>query len=172
KGAIAVAAGISAAVGAVFLTKKVGAFLKEGRCKECGKRIDDELFTVYEPEDMAYLSRECVDSKFGVKGEVCCDCFDSVYQPAIDAYNSALDVANGVKIYFKDFQGEVDYAEEIKKVSTECFETKEEALYAIKTMAAYLEGDIVFDVEFFSEVINEPAGKRVMYKVKGMVARS
>ncbi|MEF9934769.1 MAG: hypothetical protein RR539_10240 [Clostridium sp.] len=172
KGAIAAVAAISAAVGAVFLTKKVGAFLKEGRCKECGKKIDNELFTVYEPEDMAYLSRDCVDSKFASRGEVCEDCFDCIYGPAIDAYNGALDASSGVKIYFKDFQGEVDYVEEVKKVSTECFESKDEALYAIKTMAAYLECDIVFDVEFFSEVINEQSGKRVMYKVKGIIAKS
>ncbi|MEG0370951.1 MAG: hypothetical protein RR645_01500 [Clostridium sp.] len=172
KGAIVTVAGLSAVLGSLFLTKKIKAFLKEGRCIECGKKIGNEFFTLYEPKDMAYLSREVVDSKFTIKGDVCPDCYDSIYAPNIKSYERALEVAESVKVYFKDFQGEVNYSEEIKKISTECFDNKEEALYSLKTMAAYLECNLVFDVEFSTEVINNDRIKRVMYKVKGIIARS
>ncbi|KMT22868.1 hypothetical protein [Clostridium cylindrosporum] len=172
KGAIAALAAGSAVAGAVFLTKKVNAFLKEGRCKECGKKIDNELFTLYEPENMAYLSRDVVEAKYSEKGMVCPECFDSVYKTEIEAYERAIEGANKVKVYFKDFQGEIDYSQEVKKVSTECYENKEEAIYSIKTMAAYLDCDIIFDLEFATEIINDGKAKKVMYKAKGILAKS
>lgn len=171
KGAIAAVAALSAAVGAAFLTKKVNTFLKEGRCKECGKKLDDGLFTIYEPENMAYLSKDVLDPKFSKKGEVCNDCYDSIYKEEIDAYERALEGTASVKVYFKDFQGEVDYTEEVKKVSTECYENKEDALKSLKTMAVYCDCDVVFDIEFETEVINVETDKNIMYKAKGILAK-
>lgn len=171
KGAIAAVAAISAAVGAVFLTKKVNTFINEGRCKECGKKIDDGLFTVYEPEDMAYLSNDVVEPRFSKKGEVCNECYNNIYKEGIDAYERALEASPSVKVYFKDFQGEVEYSEEVKKVNTECYSSKEEALQSLKTMAVYCDCDIVFDIEFSTEVINIETDKNIMYKAKGILAK-
>lgn len=172
KGAIAAIAAVSAAVSAVFLTKKVNTFLKEGRCKECGKKLDDGLFTFYEPEDMAYLSKDVLESRYAEEGDVCEECFDNIYKEGIEVYERALEASQEVKVYFKDFQGQVDYSEEVRKITTECYENKEEALHSIKTMAAYCNCDIVFDVEFDTEIINVDAEKKVVYKAKGILARS
>lgn len=173
KGAIAVVSAISAAAGAVFLTKKVNAFLKEGKCKECGKKVDKELFTLYEPEDMAYLSKDVLEPRYEEAGMVCPNCYDSIYREGIEAYERALELADDVRVYFKDFEGSINYSEEVRKVSTECYENKEEALQSLKTMAAYSECDVVFDVEFKTEVINNGDGnKSVMYKAKGILAKT
>lgn len=172
KSAIAAVAAISAAVGAGFLVKKVGSFFKEDRCKECGKKVDKELFTQYEPEDIAYLSKDVIEPRFFEKGKVCEECYDSIYREGIEKYDVALEDARNVKVYFKEFQGEVGYSEEVKKVSTECYDSKDEVIQSLKTMASYINCDVVFDVEFSTEVINDGPSKRVMYKGKGILAKS
>lgn len=165
-------AAASAIAGSFILTKKVKKVLKEDRCKECGRKINSDLFTVYEPEDMAYLSSDVLEPRFNVSGKVCPDCYENIYKEAIKEYEDALELSVGVKLYFKDFKGTIDYSEEIRKISTECYENKEDAIQSLKTMANYLGCNVVFDVEFKSEIINSDGFKKVMYKAKGILAKS
>ena len=165
-------AAVSAIAGSFILTKKMKKLLKKDRCKECGKKIDSELFTFYEPEDMAYLSADVLEPRFNVSGRVCPECYENIYKDAIGEYERALELSVGVRLYFKDFKGNVEYSEEIKKISTEYYENKEDAIQSLKTMANYLDCDVVFDVEFESEVINSDGFKKVMYKAKGILAKS
>ena len=165
-------AAASAIAGSFILTKKIKNLLKEDRCKECGKKIDSELFKLYEPEDMAYLSADVLEPRFNVSGMVCPECYENIYKDAIVEYEKALELSIGVKLYFKDFKGKVEYSEEFKKISTEYYENKEDVIQSLKTMAYYLDCDIVFDVEFESEVINSDGFKKVMYKAKGILAKS
>ena len=93
--------------------------------------------------------------------DYCPQCWDSIAQPAIAQYEKALTNYSKVEIFSCKYKGHIprDMSFTPIQLKTDFFSDRDNAENALKTDAAFLNCDIVYDVTIEKDTDSEPTGK-------------
>jgi len=150
--------------------KKFWFFKNKYKCVSCGKSF---CFNCLRAEHEAnYLNSDL----YNIGGLYCESCFNEKVTPVLLKYRNAVKKSKHVELFPFTYKGKLKISSNSKTIYTDWYENKQETEEELKVSAAFMDCNVVYDIEWSKDTDSEPSenGRGTYYytiwQAKGVLA--